>query len=70
MGSGFMCGWCAGSCEVTSECSNTLVTVRDDCPAPIIHSFHPTSGKAITVEKVVTHIICMEHLTIKFIEKC
>ncbi len=45
MGSEFACGWCESSCEVTQECSNSFVTEGDNCPAPVINSFDPMSGK-------------------------
>ena len=41
----FTCGWCGGSCEVMQECSNSFITEGDNCPAPVINSFTPMSGK-------------------------
>ncbi len=46
IGSEFACGWCGGSCVVRQECSNSFVIKGDNCPAPVINSFTPISGKS------------------------
>ena len=46
MRSEFACGWCGSSCEVMQECSTDIfVTEGNNCPAPVINSFTPMSGK-------------------------
>lgn len=44
-GSGFACGWCRDSCEVTDECSTTFAIEGENCPAPVITSITPFSGE-------------------------
>ena len=44
MESGFMCGWCGGTCEVMEECKNQFITTGSSCPNPTITSFSPKSG--------------------------
>ena len=49
VGTGFKCGWCAASssCEIEAECSNTFVSSGENCPAPVITAFSPSSGREV-----------------------
>ena len=48
LGSGFDCGWCGGATEsciyTRSSCDTTLITMGNECPAPMITDFNPKSG--------------------------
>ncbi len=57
IGSEFTCGWCEDSCEVMQECSNSFITEGGSCPAPVINSFTPMSGKWCSLYNVMISTI-------------
>ena len=44
---GFECGWCdhpSSNCSISEECSNPFIVIGEQCPAPVITGFSPSSG--------------------------
>ncbi len=62
MRSHFACGWCESSCEVRQECSNSFVIKGDNCPAPVINSFNPISGKNTVSIIIIKCTSCRYHI--------